>query len=239
MRTRFALLVAIFLAGISSVLVLRADPNWWTNTTTGTNITVANTTVNNYAPLNIGQLKYVATKAALYLNLQLSSLGGAGAAVNSTVAFSINSTADFSPANLGQLKAVAQPFYNRLLVVGYNTTLNLRNNGYSSTWTLTYPWDPGSPTAFNYEPANLGQLKLVFSFDLTGFTATDSDGDGVPDASKSFMGVSTGLADTDGDGIDDGSDVLPLDPSFYYLPSVSTALPQITLTAPTDAVRIY
>jgi hypothetical protein len=96
---------------------------------------------------------------------------------------------NYGVANLGQLKAVAKPFYDRLREVGMNTNASLRANGYPASWPHDYPWDPTLPInqptppgatvdkTANLAPINLGQLKMAFSFDL----AKDTDGDGLPD----------------------------------------------------------
>jgi hypothetical protein len=57
---------------------------------------------------------------------------------------------------------VAKKFYDVLILHGY---------------TDAYPWTGATTAAANDALANLGQLKNLFSFDLT----RDSDGDGIPD----------------------------------------------------------
>ncbi len=37
---------------------------------------------------------------------------------------------NYAPVTIGQLKAVAKPFYDRLIASGYNTTDSLKNFGY-------------------------------------------------------------------------------------------------------------
>jgi hypothetical protein len=211
---------------VSLILIVTAvawatQPAWWTDSGNGTAFIDANFTGNtyftNYAPLNIGQLKNVATKAKAYLDIQLASVGGSGPNITAEVSnFTYNGTADYSPANLGQLKAVAQPFYDRLIAVQYNTTLSLQLQGVASPvilmnstvaainnnpdWntsgnqgvnaTYSYPWNPATNVSVNYAPANLGQIKIVFSFDLSpgnavGYTIPpnlDAYNDGIPDA---------------------------------------------------------
>ena len=58
---------------------------------------------------------------------------------------------DFAAVNLGQLKAVAQPFYDQLMAAGFATQ---------------YPWSNSATPADNQAVANLGQLKNLFSFDV-------------------------------------------------------------------------
>ncbi len=71
-------------------------------------------------------------------------------------------TKDYAPVNLGQLKNVAQLFYNRLIEVGY---------------VNQYPWSGSSGASKDYAMANIGQIKNLFNFDVT----YDSDGNGLPD----------------------------------------------------------
>jgi hypothetical protein len=59
---------------------------------------------------------------------------------------------DYAALNHGQLKTVAKVFYDRLIAVGYTTS---------------YPWTTTTADDQNYAAANLGQVKQVFSFDLT------------------------------------------------------------------------
>lgn len=151
-------------------------PSWWTNRgVVGTNA------VNDYAPAIQGQLKWLATNACAELRTNL--LGGAGSGVENLVAgFSLGN--NYFPVNLGQLKYVATPFYERLMEEGY---------------TNSYPWTVGTTDDADYAPATLGQVKNVFSFDLS-----DSDSDDLPDwwEVKWFGGAGTqsGVDDADGDG---------------------------------------
>jgi hypothetical protein len=174
-----------------------APPAWWTNDQNGTRIIDSAATASNYSPLSLGQLKFVAKQAKKHLDLTLPI--GAGPEVNALVA-SLQSVpaSNYTSANLGQLKAIAKPFYDRLHSLGYDTKANLIARGYPSTWAHIYPWDPAAPVSENYAPANLGQLKMVFSFDLSGLGG-DADGDGIPDGLE-------GLADSDGDGTPDFQD---------------------------------
>lgn len=93
--------------------------------------------------------------------MEASLPGGSGSNVWALVA-SFSNTNNYRPVNLGQLKYVAQPFYDRLIEVGYTTS---------------YPWSDSINPPNDYALANIGQAKNVFSFDLR----LDSDGDGIPD----------------------------------------------------------
>jgi len=129
-------------------------PAWWTQR----GVLEPNAQADDYAVANSGQLKNIATQA--YQELLAHLPGGAGDMTPGATGYLLTqvvigwqsptqATDDFSVINLGQLKAVAQPFYQRLVEVGYCNAL---------------PWNG---TADNYAVANLGQLKNLFNFDLT------------------------------------------------------------------------
>jgi hypothetical protein len=121
----------------------------------------------DYAVANLGQLKQMATQAAAEMNASLPQ-GGAGAPVNALIAQWTAAAADgvvrddYTAINLGQLKAVAQLFYDRLIAVHY---------------TSAYPWATSGLNADDYNVANVGQLKSLFSFDVAYSTLND----GLPD----------------------------------------------------------
>ena len=135
----------------------------------------------DYAVANIGQLKQIATQAAAEMNTKLPA-PGAGSAVNGLVAAWVAAPApppapprdDYAALNLGQLKAVAKPFYDRLAELGY-TGQPLLPGQY-------YPWT--GVGAEDYALANIGQMKNVFKFSFVGvvFDAykADTDLDGIP-----------------------------------------------------------
>lgn len=192
---RFLLGVFVLLLSSSSRNTAdAANPDWWTDT--NTRIISPTAAEDNYGPITLGQLKYVAKQAKKHLDAELSLQGGAGSEITTMVSefepragvtYTAEEAAEISrqnrtPVNVGQLKNVARPFYNRLVSVGYNTRANLILHGYPISWILPYPWDPQTSVETNYAPATLGQLKMVFSFSLTGFDTTeDSDGDTLPD----------------------------------------------------------
>ena len=137
-----------------STVLSSAAPAWWV----ARHVTDTNAPVADFSPLIVGQLKWMATNAADELELRLP--GGAGASVLDLIR-NFSGTDNYVTVNLGQLKRVAAPFYDRLITEGYTTV---------------YPWS-GADTTNDYALANLGQLKHLFSFDLTG----DQDADGLPD----------------------------------------------------------
>lgn len=117
----------------------------------------------DFAAANIGQLKQIATQAAAELDAHIPD--GAGTDIHNLLAQWSAAPAsgvtrdDFAAVNLGQLKAVARLFYDRLIAIHY---------------TSGYPW--ANQTADDYAIANVGQVKYLFSFD----PAYDSDRDGLP-----------------------------------------------------------
>ncbi len=154
---RFSLAAALGLA-VAEPQPARAAgyPAWWTNR----QVVVSTSATNDYFAANLGQLKWFATNACDELEANLP--GGAGTTVWALVR-GFGRGGNRVAVNLGQLKTVAAPFYDRLIAEGLLV---------SPPWTTNTVADD-----LNYAPANLGQLKRVFAFDLT----TDADGDGMLD----------------------------------------------------------
>ncbi|MEY2506446.1 MAG: hypothetical protein QOH01_775 [Verrucomicrobiota bacterium] len=78
--------------------------------------------------------------------------GGAGNAIHTLLDTwsATNATSnDFAPINLGQLKALAKPFYDRLVAAGV---------------VDTYPWLTALNNPDDFTVANVGQVKSLFSF---------------------------------------------------------------------------
>jgi len=183
-------------SGIS--LQAQDAPAWWTD---GNPPVVNENTENNKGPASIGQAKYMVKEALRGL-----------AAVESTVAQQIeDDLAGTEPdnsdrivdlelpgtitdewraqqkqvLNIGQLKALADPFYTRL--DAHNTvwladqrTLNGTNHAGS-----IFPWTSDTADDNNKGIASIGQLKATFSlrFDTVGPpTNEDTDGDGIIDS---------------------------------------------------------
>jgi len=102
--------------------------------------------------------------------------------------FSLSS--NYCAINVGQLKNVVAPIYKRMIEAGY---------------TNSYPWTETTEDDRDFSMANLGQLKNVFSFDLS----VDSDGDGLPDMWEQnwFQDLDeTYAGDADGDGFTNGEE---------------------------------
>jgi hypothetical protein len=148
-------------------------------------ITTTNYVPNPYAVVTQGQLKQFTARAVDNLNSNLT--GGAGTNLNNLVqgwaqdyatnnysnptnAYAPYNPRDFNAMTVGQLKYVGNMVWTQLVAVGYTNAL--------PAWLGTNTTDT--------QLANLGQLKQVFNFDLsgaesantiTGLTATfNSDG---------------------------------------------------------------
>lgn len=205
-------------------------PDWWGRQ----QVLKQGATADDYAVANIGQLKNIASKAAQEMESSLVSAGGAGSVIRAKVAAWAAAPLpgvirdDYASLTIGQLKAVAKPFYDQLAAAG------LRSIG-------TYPWTGAG--ADDYALANLGQLKAVFAFNLPAPDPNDTnhngisdgweiqmfgnlnhsadedfDGDGLSNIDEWRAGTAANNPDTDGDGVWDGLQVTglrvftPLDP---------------------------
>jgi len=183
-------LVSAFLILHSSFLFAQAPAWWQTRGVIDTNLPA-----NDYAPVTQGQIKWMALNAYLELDEKCGAGAGVTAVINS---FSLanNNLA----ANIGQVKYVAYPFYERLY------ELNLTNNAMPAGMTGRYPWS-GKPRTNDYAIANIGQVKYVFSFNLSEIKL-DSDHDGLSDEDEIRYGTDPYNPDTDGDGLSDGWEVM-------------------------------
>lgn len=194
------LLVYLSVFVILPGLLIADAPLWW-NDRGVTNDSDAN----DYTAINQGQLKEIATMAYDEMTENLpggvgdmtapsgTNPGGTGyrltALINSwstsgsdglRAETSGTNTNDYAIVNIGQVKAVAKPFYDRLIEVGYTTQ---------------YPWESSTNATNDYGVANIGQVKKVFSFDFSGY---------MPDWWQIEYSGTTGMnpsADDDGDGL--------------------------------------
>lgn len=190
-RTQRAKLLVPLLAILAAcpVTLFAQTPAWW-----GNHGVLSATPSDDYAAVNQGQAKNIAVQARLYFNSILP--GGAGSAIDSLIASWLAAPAsgvtreDYAILTQGQLKALVQPFYDRLIQVGYATA---------------YPWTASTADDESYSVTNIGQLKNLFSFDLASTSlANDTDQDGLPDWwERYYFGnlTSTSSADPDGDGL--------------------------------------
>jgi hypothetical protein len=128
-----------FLLGASTLGLLaiaHAQPAWWASRG------LLAGQVDDYSAINVGQLKYIATLAAVQMDLRLAP-AGAGAPINQTIASWVQPTTstrdDYAAVNVGQLKSIAKLYYDRL--------------------GLAYPWSAVTSDDDDYALVNLGQLK--------------------------------------------------------------------------------
>jgi len=191
-RTGLTIAVSLFFSGIFA----KANPPvWWRD---GTPPVFDSTAApNNLGMANIGQAKWMASEALRTLDAtapEVSTLirydlaGTASNHSNRIVDLTVpnpkpSGWADQqkAPLLLGQLKAIALPFYNRLNQADHNWLLGQINlnqpNGVAIPgthyWIVTgnanyiengcYPWNPGTAPDVNKSPVTIGQLKAIFS----------------------------------------------------------------------------
>lgn len=178
---RQTLVLAIALLFGRTAITQADGPAWWV----ARGVLITNAIPNDFAAVTQGQVKNIASNAWAEMDDDLP--GGASSAITALVG-GFSPTNDYLAANIGQLKIVAQPFYDRLIAAGY---------------TNAYPWAE-SATTNDYAAANIGQLKNLFSWDLTYSTV----GDGIPDWWRGeYFGATTtnylscASCDPTGDGI--------------------------------------
>ena len=146
---------------------------------------------------------------------------------------------DFAAINLGQLKAVAAPFYDRLaeLYWSYNSA-DRATSQIDPAWAK--PWTDAPGDANDHAMATLGQLKRVFAINLD----SDADSDGLTNLAELLANklrdssvnskwtdlanaYSSGSQLTDGEQVGMGLD--PTDPANGLPPDAPTGL-HITFT---------
>lgn len=213
--------VAVVLASLAGALSAEM-PQWWIER----GVVNTNLTPNDYAPANQGQAKQIAYKA--YLEFE-QKLGGASSAISNLVA-GFSETNNCLPANLGQLKYLAAPFYDQLNAPGLT---NARPVGMTAD---PYPWSGSTNTPHDFAIANIGQLKQLFSFNFEGeMSGTDADSDGLPDWLEELNGWAANNPDTDGDGYSDYDELC----IHHTNPGNDDVLPPtICITAPASSAVI-
>jgi hypothetical protein len=190
----------------------------------------------DFAPLTTGQLKTLFLGAVREIEIYLP--GGAGAdAWALAERFETGGigevSEDFSPANLGQLKYVGSLVYRRLIEEGVvqrypwdadeteqtaPVAPYVYGGGLGSIVVFGEGYEEPMPAvaravADDFAPANIGQAKYVFSFDLSA----DTDGNGIPDladaawylraSAEGTLWIWPGSLDSDGDGTSDWSEM--------------------------------
>lgn len=217
--TRTRLLVPALLALCATTPARAASPAWWA---TGTPPVIdTSATEENHGVANVGQAKWVA-KSALdalrttdpYLADEVEArLLGTGKPLANWDAPVTQAGKDkqYAPLRLGELKAIAAPFYEAIhygapdWLPGERTYYSMPDTG------SFYPWTETKTDDSNKSAATIGQLKAVFSLRLT----LDTDGDGKPDLWEVAHGRDPNVADSavdpdgdyDGDGISNADEL--------------------------------
>lgn len=195
--------VALFACGLVPLLAFAAAPGWWSER----GVLLANQPADDYAIANQGQLKNIAKAAVEEMDANLP--GGAGDELHNLVNSWSNSSPqanDFTPLNLGEVKNVARPFYDRLIVAGLATA---------------YPWSTSTASADDFAVVNVGQVKNLFSFNPAEIDPLyDGDENGLPDLWERQYFGGPGVdpnADPDGDGLTNLQEFQQgTDPTDYY-----------------------
>ena len=91
-----------------------------------------------------------------------------------------------APLLIGQLKAIAHPFYNRLNTAAPTWLAAERTSNRTNNADSIFPWTTETTDDQNRAVANVGQLKAVFSLRFQTLppvdpTGLDVDGDGLVD----------------------------------------------------------
>lgn len=232
-----------------------APPTWWSlpDATNHTVIDPSASDANAKGPANIGQAKFIAKRALDALNTVDPSLATQVRDRLSRNQLKPSSENEFLPAIvdlelpgsplpddwherqhapllIGQLKALATPFYdvlhqaaplwldNEAPAPSRQGQLQLNATKDHSDPSNYYPWssDPGDD--YNQALATIGQLKAVFSLRLETLIAIlDSDQDGLTNAEEALHHTDPLNPDTDGDGMPDAWEIKwgldPLNPA--------------------------
>lgn len=206
-------------------------PQWWHDADPP--VIAPGSATNNRGPANIGQAKHMAKSGLDALRSKLpdlaneieSELVGAGKPIPTWDAPQdlASRLGNYAPLQIGQLKAIAHPFYNGLNTIAPAWVLEQIQHVHGDAaiagthyWQVTgrpnytengyFPWNPETQAETNKSVATVGQLKAVFALDFATVPAsppTDSDGDGLDDAFELILGTSPNNPDTDFDGISD------------------------------------
>jgi hypothetical protein len=211
------------------IAALAAPPLWWS--AGDPPVIVPGTPQNNRGPANIGQAKHMAKSALDALEAIDSDLAGLieadlvgpGLPIPhwNPPANQAERDKNHAPLLIGQLKAIADPFYNHLHAIVPNWLEAERiANGTNHSGSI-FPWTAETTDDNNKGIANIGQLKAVFSLRFEGLATFDSDGDGMPDLWEFVHGFypnhpGDANADPDGDGIPNKMEfALGTDPNSY------------------------
>lgn len=188
------------LFSLSGVILAQASaPFWWGEQS----VLASGETANDYAAVNLGQVKTIAVKAIDEMNARLT--GGAGTTLDALKTEWLAAAGqgvtrnDYAAVNQGQLKTLAKLFYDRLIEVNYDGPPLTSGD---------YPWTTVTTDDHSYAAANIGQVKYLFSFEpILAYPDADNDSDGMTNAWEVTHGlnpiVDNATADKDGDGLSD------------------------------------
>lgn len=178
-----------------------AVPDWWAER----NVIDPNVDEVNHGVLNTGQLRWMSRQAGAELNavLQGSEAPSFVHPQPDTVVLGANAEA-FAPVNLGQLKAMAKPFYDSINALhsvhgpaflsdslDRSEVPSANRSTASSSQSVpplnyitggVYPWSLSGPVPDNHAPALVGQLKAMFSINFAADAVVAGEvPDGLPD----------------------------------------------------------
>lgn len=211
------------------------EPNWWREGDPPVIPPNAPLASDNRGVANIGQAKWMAKSALNALRAASPSIAdqvegdlvGSGKPIANWNAPATNSEreAQRAPLLLGQLKAIAAPYYVRLNAGSPAWLANERILNNMPDTSTFYPWTDIMGDDANLAPATIGQLKAVFSLRFETLAASiDSDGDGLSNSQELAGGTNADDADTDNDGIPDGIDSAPNTPATVSIASATTLM---------------
>ncbi len=147
---------------VSAFAALAAEPAWWG----GRGVLDANRAPQDFAAANQGQVKNFSRLA--YQEMEAVLPGGAGAAVSNLIA-GFTAQDDYAAVNLGQLKAVAAPFYDRLIAMGY---------------AANYPWAWATNGLLLHYAFDADENGIVTDLSGNGRTATVNGATWVADGAR-------------------------------------------------------
>ncbi len=194
----------------TAVDAVEPPPSWWS---LGISPPVSGTP-KGLAVANLGQAKYMAKCALDALNRIDPAVGQAIEADlvgvdkpipswDPPVAGSAAVQTQYAPLLIGQLKAIADPFYRQLNIAAplwltHQRSVNQTQDPADSTFV--FPWTSSATDDSNKAIASVGQLKAVFALRFD----EDSDANSLPDVWEyGYLGHlgNSGSADADGDGL--------------------------------------